>query len=108
MPGGDRTGPRGLGPMTGRRAGYCAGFNNPGYASGGGGFGMRNAGWGGRRGFRHVYYDTGLPYWARPAYPSPTPEQEVDALKNQAQQLQTWIDEINQRISQLGKESSDT
>ncbi|MCQ5376123.1 MAG: DUF5320 domain-containing protein [Methanomassiliicoccales archaeon] len=33
MPGGDGTGPLGLGPMTGRRAGYCAGFPVPGYAN---------------------------------------------------------------------------
>jgi len=26
MPRGDRTGPRGMGPMTGRRAGYCADY----------------------------------------------------------------------------------
>jgi len=33
MPGGDRTGPMGLGPMTGRAAGYCVGSNLPGFAS---------------------------------------------------------------------------
>ncbi|MCK4238634.1 MAG: DUF5320 domain-containing protein, partial [Candidatus Lokiarchaeota archaeon] len=27
MPGGDRTGPGGLGPMTGRALGYCAGYS---------------------------------------------------------------------------------
>ena len=31
MPFGDGTGPAGLGPMTGRAAGYCAGFPVPGY-----------------------------------------------------------------------------
>ena len=31
MPGGDGTGPWGLGPMTGRGAGFCAGFNVPGF-----------------------------------------------------------------------------
>jgi len=31
MPGGDRTGPMGLGPMTGRAAGYCAGYPVPGF-----------------------------------------------------------------------------
>jgi len=31
MPGGDRTGPTGMGPMTGRTAGYCAGYPLPGY-----------------------------------------------------------------------------
>ncbi len=31
MPAGDKTGPRGLGPMTGRAASYCAGYGRPGY-----------------------------------------------------------------------------
>jgi len=31
MPAGDGTGPLGLGPMTGRAAGYCAGYTVPGY-----------------------------------------------------------------------------
>jgi len=31
MPGGDRTGPMGMGPMTGRAAGYCAGYPLPGF-----------------------------------------------------------------------------
>ena len=31
MPFGDRTGPAGMGPMTGRAAGFCAGFPMPGY-----------------------------------------------------------------------------
>jgi hypothetical protein len=33
MPFGDGTGPLGLGPMTGRAAGFCAGFGRPGFAS---------------------------------------------------------------------------
>ena len=33
MPAGDKTGPLGLGPMTGRGLGYCAGYSNPGYAN---------------------------------------------------------------------------
>ena len=48
MPFGDRTGPLGLGPMTGRAAGYCAGYPVPGYLNPipGRGFG-RGAGFGG-------------------------------------------------------------
>jgi len=49
MPRGDQTGPAGAGPMTGRGAGFCAGFNQPGFVAGGGfgrgcgrGFGFRN------------------------------------------------------------------
>ena len=33
MPFGDGTGPLGLGPMTGRGAGFCAGFARPGFAN---------------------------------------------------------------------------
>ena len=54
MPGGDRTGPLGLGPRTGRGLGYCSGYNRPGFMSrafGWLGFGRgrgagRAAGWG--------------------------------------------------------------
>jgi hypothetical protein len=35
MPRGDGTGPMGMGPMTGRSAGYCAGFGTPGYVNAG-------------------------------------------------------------------------
>jgi len=51
MPGGDGTGPQGLGSMTGRAAGYCAGYTSPGFANPvpGRGFGM---GFGG--GFGHL------------------------------------------------------
>jgi hypothetical protein len=31
MPRGDGTGPAGMGPMTGRAAGYCAGYTVPGF-----------------------------------------------------------------------------
>jgi hypothetical protein len=31
MPRGDRTGPAGMGSMTGRAAGYCAGYDTPGF-----------------------------------------------------------------------------
>ena len=55
MPGGDRTGPLGWGPMTGRGAGYCAGYPVPGYLNpipGRGWFGVGRGGfpWGGGRG----------------------------------------------------------
>jgi len=37
MPRGDGTGPMGMGPMTGRAAGYCAGYGVPGYMNPAGG-----------------------------------------------------------------------
>jgi hypothetical protein len=110
MPGGDRTGPMGTGPMTGRAAGYCAGYPVPGYIDPipGRGFGP---GWG--RGWQHGFYATGLPAWARFGYPPawgygpyapPTPEQEAEGLKTQAEWLKDQLDAINQRIEELGKE----
>ncbi len=79
MPGGDGTGPLGLGPMTGRAMGFCAryavapGFANPGPGRGfGRGFGRGGGiGSGGRRGFRNWFSATGLPGWRRSAYGYP-------------------------------------
>lgn len=129
MPAGDGTGPRGMGPMTGRGAGYCAGYEMPGYANpvSGRGFGMgwgrgraRGGGWGRGRGWRHQYYATGLPGWARwgyaPAwgappvagygpYGAPTPEQEAEFLKAQAEGLKQELDAISQRIAELEQET---
>ena len=48
MPFGDGTGPRGMGPMTGRRAGYCAGSGRPGFANPVPGRGWFGVGWAGR------------------------------------------------------------
>lgn len=113
MPRGDRTGPLGYGPMTGRGAGYCAGYGTPGYAnpgySRGRGFG------GGGRGRRNMFHATGLPFWARgypadPAWPcgAPgycgefTPESEIEALQAQANYFQKQIDVLNERIRELG------
>jgi len=132
MPGGDGTGPAGMGPMTGRAAGFCAGYPVPGYANPVGGRGM-GMGWGrgGGWGRRNWFYATGLPGWARAgygmpawgvyaggaygypaAYPGvspagPTAEQEQQALKKQSEYLQQSLDDINKRIEELEKENSE-
>jgi len=54
MPRGDRTGPWGQGPMTGRRMGYCAGFSAPGFTASGPGLGY-GRGFGFGRGFARGY-----------------------------------------------------
>jgi hypothetical protein len=48
MPGGDKTGPAGSGPKTGRGFGYCADNDQPGYTQG---FGQGFRGGGRGRGF---------------------------------------------------------
>ena len=115
MPAGDGTGPRGMGPMTGRRAGYCAGYAAPGYANS-----MPGRGFGMGRGWRHRFYATGLPGWARYGYAPawgappaaaygpygapPTREQETEFLKSQAEMLKEELDAISQRIAELEKQ----
>lgn len=118
MPGGDRTGPMGMGAMTGRGTGYCAGFGMPGYANPapGHGFGMgygRGRGFGGGgRGRRNMFYATGLPGWMRfggygapYGYPTPyqqaNPEMEKQALKQQAEDLQSELDSIKKRLDEI-------
>jgi hypothetical protein len=65
MPFGDGTGPAGMGPMTGRAAGFCAGFPVPGYMNpmvGGAGFYGRGVPAFGPYGTRSYGY--GAPYAA--------------------------------------------
>ena len=107
MPGGDRTGPAGMGPMTGRGAGFCAGYAVPGYMNPVSGRGFCGFGRGGGRGWRHQFYATGLPGRARmgfgfgvPAAAQPV-ESEVDALKQQAEFLQNSLNQINTRIQEI-------
>jgi hypothetical protein len=112
MPRGDRTGPRGKGAMTGRAAGYCAGFGIlPGYASaaarGFGRGGSRGCGFGGGGyGWRRWFDATGLPGWMRfggyaEPYQKPDPELEKQSLKNQAEALQSELDLIKKRLDKL-------
>ncbi len=112
MPRGDRTGPRELGAMTGRGAGYCAGFQTSGYANqiSGRGFGMgfgRGGGFmGGGHGWRNWFHATGIPGWMKfggNSEPSQKydPETERQALKNQAEILQAEMGSIKKRLDEL-------
>ncbi len=116
MPGGDGTGPMGMGPMTGRAAGFCAGNNMPGYMNPmpGRGFGRGFFGRGGGRGWRNMYYATGLFGWQRAAggYPVPavpmapamTREQQANALKAQAESLENTLENIRSQLAELEKQ----
>ena len=124
MPGGDGTGPGGMGPMTGRAAGFCADYSVPGYANpvGGRGMGMgwrrgRGGGFGRGRGFAWGRAGYGLPAYANavnpyvyggvPFTPTVAPQQELDRLKGQAEYLVDALDGIKKRIEELeGQKSS--
>lgn len=125
MPRGDGSGPVGFGPMTGRSAGYCAGYGVPGYANPG--FGRRGLGWG--RGFG---YGRGLGYgWGYgrgyglgygsgvlPQYPVNDPalqdsvsakedlKMEADYLKGQMEAISGRLSEIDEAIKKLGRGGS--
>ncbi len=116
MPAGDGTGPAGLGPMTGRGAGYCGGYGAPGYANpvaprmGLGWRRGRGGGWGGGWGRGRRWFGYAPAWGAPPAYyqqwygAPPTPAQEVEFLKAQAEGLKEQLDAISQRIAELERE----
>jgi hypothetical protein len=117
-----------MGPMTGRAAGFCRGYNAPGWSNPGlgRGFGLgrgRGGAWGGRGGpgggwrHRNWYCATGAPGWARFGYrpaqgappywgydpdaAAPTREQETEILRQQAEWLKQEMDAIGQRMEKL-------
>lgn len=98
MPGGDRTGPQGLGARTGRGLGDCGVTDQPRL-----GFGF---GFGRGRGWRNWARATGQPGWMRFGWggATPAPVDESALLKAQADQLQAQLDAVQQRLTELGNE----
>ena len=100
MPQGDRTGPNGMGPMTGRAMGFCAGANAPGFINPG--FG-RGRGLGRGRGFA----------WRARAFqavPQPqiiaqpqviTEAQEKELLKQELEAIKAEQAEIQARLKEF-------
>ena len=109
MPRGDRTGPMGMGPMTGRGAGFCGGFGAPGFMNsvpgrGGMGFGRgRGRGFGMGMGWRHGWAYQGVPVASQPV--SYQQIDELSLLKNQAKYFGEALQSINSRISELETET---
>ena len=132
MPWGDRTGPWGAGPMTGRGLGYCAGYPAPGYPNPVG-YGFGRGGRGRGRGFRRWSWAAGLPGgvrgggvpfapWAAgypaayPPYPTAypyvtptlnTPEArkaQKEVLAQQAKDVEEELAGIKKQLAELEKE----
>ena len=108
MPAGDRTGPWGLGPRTGRALGYCSGFGAPGYMFPGPGLGLgRGFGLGRGRGF---WWPGMAGFWGYPHYPmaphgyQPGVEEESSWLADQAKRLEQQLAQIQKRLAELEKE----
>lgn len=120
MPRGDGSGPSGMGPMTGRGAGYCAGFATPGFvnswgAGRGAGFGMgARGGWGRGRGWGWRAAGPGIGYYPQ-TYPVAPPvgaygiqpqdkETQLDFLKSQAEMVSESLANIEKQIETLQKQ----
>lgn len=103
MPRGDRRGPFGAGPMTGRGAGYCAGNETPGYQNRPSPYGFWRCLAGFGRGWRRQFYATGKTGWQRAAGVASEPEAELTALQRQLDWLTEQIETIKKRLAELTK-----
>ncbi|WP_457557071.1 DUF5320 domain-containing protein [Candidatus Harpocratesius sp.] len=120
MPYGDRTGPNGLGPRTGRGLGFCNGYPQPGYANPvgyspysqrgfgrGGGYG-RGGGWG-----RSGGYGRGYRHWAPiydvypPIYPptSISPEDQKKTYELYIQNLEKQLNDAKKHLENFEKDN---
>ena len=115
MPGRDKTGPTGEGPMTGRAAGLCVGTTVPAsmVATGGQGVGRQDGCRGGRRRFRANGLlgrkgsgMGGPPFDVPDAHPdtlgpAATPQQELSVLAAQVESCRKTLEETAKRIAEL-------
>jgi len=101
MPRGDKRGPLGAGPMTGRGMGYCAGYDYPGFA---------NPAWasGFGRGFRGGYGPGGRAPYQAMSYGPPagferpfSKDDEIRYLRDQANYCGRLLEQINRRIAEI-------
>jgi len=108
MPGGDGSGSMGQGPMTGRAAGFCAGYPNPGYSRPRYGLGY-GRGWG--RGFGRGYLGRGRRFWYRDyselPYKQPNIDEEKTYLENIVKNLNDELKAVKERLNDLQKEKKE-
>lgn len=117
MPGGDRTGPIGGGPMTGWGRGFCGesqmqGFESGGFGGRGRGFGRGEGGggWGRRNRFRATgAYGWMRGRWAPPAYAGaePTADTELQWLDQRSAELEAEQEQIKARVGELEAKRGD-
>ena len=100
MPGGDGSGPMGMGAMTGWGNGFCTGVRQM----------VRGnvAWWGGRRGRRNRFWATGLPGWMQAdaggaLKTRATPQPDKTILDQRVRDLKAELAAMQQRLDQLEK-----
>ena len=116
MPGGDGTGPRGQGPMTGRGMGYCAGYSVPGYMNSsprlglgrrfGSGRGM-GRGFGRGFGWRRFDFAPAEPILQQqpiyPKQPKLSKEQEMQILEQESKAVEEEQKILKEELSNIRK-----
>lgn len=98
MPGGDRTGPAGMGPMTGRRMGFCTGYDHPGFNFQNYGFRTFRGG-GAWRGNRRRWF--AYPDYQHENIP---PESEKTILENEISMLKSQLTVLEKKLNSLKEE----
>jgi hypothetical protein len=95
MPGGDKTGPQGEGPQTGRQAGYCsgsedAGYDQPGY---------------GRPGFGRMSFGFRRPrrYGRWPVHMHGQDVEERNSLLQEVRELKDLVSGLQKKVDELEK-----
>jgi hypothetical protein len=102
MPGRDRSGPEGMGPLTGRQMGYCGDNPTPYYGRGRGFYRLGMA-------FRHGWRRWGRPgmgVWGRPGMgdwvePQYEPMEEKARLEEEERILKQQLSEVQERINKM-------
>lgn len=99
MPRGDKTGPNGMGAMSGRRMGFCVGSNIPNQEmnyQGGGGFGFRH-----RFGGRNYQSARGYGFHSvRGLFPS-EPVNKKSEVENQIKDLKDQLEKLENQSKNL-------
>ncbi|MBI9071195.1 MAG: DUF5320 domain-containing protein [Melioribacteraceae bacterium] len=93
MPSGDRTGPIGNGPMTGRKMGFCTGTNNIGLGNRRGGRRFAQN----RNGFRRMNQD----FFMDEDITQQTAGSEVENLRQEINSLKTDMSTILEKLEKL-------
>ena len=104
MPRGDKTGPNGIGPTTGRKLGYCVGNNQAGFENNtyerGNGFGRgnrgNNRGQGNGYGYKHGYNATNTNHLVG--------IKEETLIKNEINVLKDQLENLENRLKTISKD----
>jgi hypothetical protein len=111
MPRGDRTGPTGAGPKTGRQMGYCTGHESPGFVNmyagwrRGPGRGP-GRGWGRGPGAGYGYgrgFGSRFAYGYGPAYEEIPDVSEKTLVENEIRILKDQLAKLEDRLSRLAE-----